>query len=78
MQSTEIAFFFFSFFFFLATPMAYGSSWARDQTQTVATAVPDPLSHYARPGIEPALPQREARSLIHCTTAESPKMTFFF
>ena len=58
--------------------MAYGSSWARDQTQTVATAVPDPLSHYARPGIEPALPQREARSLTHCTTAESPKMTFFF
>ena len=32
----------FSFFFFLATPMAFGSSQARDQTQATAVTTPDP------------------------------------
>ena len=30
------------------------------------------LTHHARAGIEPVLPQRQARSLTHCTTAGTP------
>ena len=50
-------------FYFLVAPVAYGSSWARDQNQatdaTYVTAVgtPDPLTHCAGQGIEPTLPQ---------------------
>ena len=32
----------FLIFFFLAAPEAYGNSWARNQIQAAAVAVPDP------------------------------------
>ena len=46
-----------SFFFFLAAPLAWGSSWARDQTCTIAvtgavavtTPGPQLLSHQGTP-----------------------------
>ena len=44
----------FNSFTFMATPTGYGSSWARDQIQATAAATPDPLTHRAGPGIEPA------------------------
>ena len=48
--------------FFLAVPMAWGSSWARDQTQTTAVTKPDLLT--TRPsGIEPASSQRQCQVL---------------
>ena len=48
---------FINFFFFLATPSAYGSSWARDQTCAIAVTQPqqwqcgflNPLSHQGTP-----------------------------
>ena len=50
--------------------MAYGSSWGRDQIKdaaanyVVATAMLGPLTHCAGLEIEPAMPQRQARSLV--------------
>ena len=47
----------------MATLVAFGSSQARDwiqataATYATAAATPDPLTHYTRPGIEPAPPQ---------------------
>ena len=47
----------------MATPTAYGSSWAKDQiwataaTYATAMATQDPLTHCARLGIEPVPPQ---------------------
>ena len=56
-----LSFFFLSFFFlFTATPMTYGSSWARGQIRASAAGLchshsnARSLSHQARPGIEPA------------------------
>lgn len=56
----------FFFFHFIATPVAYGRSWARDRILAsaatcadlaIAGAMPDPLIHCAGLGIEPAPPQ---------------------
>ena len=44
----------------MATPMAYGSSWARDQIRGAPhspVATPDPLVHCTWLGIKPAPPQ---------------------
>ena len=47
-------------FVFMAAPMAYGTSQARDQiwatteTYTAAVAIPDPLTHCTPSGLEPA------------------------
>ena len=49
----------FYLFIFMAAPGAHGSSWARDRIQAAAAtyakavAMPDPLTHCPRPGIEP-------------------------
>ena len=43
----------FFFFFLIAGPIEYGSSWARDWIQATAVATPDPLTHAAGPGIKP-------------------------
>ena len=65
--------FFFFFFNFMATPTAYGSSWARDWIWATALAAPDPLAYCTVLGIEPAplkhpdLPQ--SRFLTLCTRA---------
>ena len=54
----------FLFVCFMATPVAYGSSQARDcipataETYAVAVATLDPLTHGAWPGMEPVPPQR--------------------
>ena len=42
----------------MAAHMAYGNSWARDGIRATAAAMPDPLTHYAKPGIESILLQR--------------------
>ena len=36
------------------------------------------LTHYSRPGIKLAPPQRQARSLTHCTTAGTPKPQYTY
>ena len=41
------------FYFLMATPLAYGSSWARDQIRVTAVATLDPLTHGTGPGIKP-------------------------
>ena len=74
-------FFFFSFFF-LSAPIASGSScsrdwiWATAVNYAAAAAIPDRLTHCARPGIEPALPHCQARSLTHCITERTPVHPF--
>ena len=51
-------------FNFMAAPVAYGSSQARDQilatavTYAATVATPDPLTYCAGSGIEPAPPQQ--------------------
>ena len=42
--------------FFMDTPKAYRSSWARDQILATAAPMLDPLTFYTGLGIEPALP----------------------
>ena len=57
----QLSFFFFSFF---GHPTAYGVPGARDQIWAAATVMPDPLTHYAKLGIEPAS--------WHCRDAATP------
>ena len=47
---------------FMAAPAAYGSSWAGDWIWAAAAATPDPLTHCARPRIEP-VPLQQAELL---------------
>lgn len=64
--------------------MVYQSFQARDQipagaaTHTTAAAKSRALPHCAGLGIEPAPPQRRARSLTHCTTMGTPNIFFSF
>ena len=37
-----------------------------------------PLTHWARPGIKPASPERQAGSLTHCTTVGTSREVVFF
>ena len=75
---------YFTFFFpLLAISMAYGSSQARGRIQatsvtyTTAAATLDLyLTHCARPGIEPAPPQRHGGSLTHWPQWELLTLTF--
>ena len=57
-------------YFFMAIPMAYVSSQARDWIQatavtyTAAVATPDPLMHSAGPGVDPVpLPLQQPETL---------------
>ena len=43
--------------FFKTTPMEYESFWDKDWTQARAVAMLDPLTHCAKPGIKPVVPQ---------------------
>lgn len=42
---------------FMATPMAYAISWARNWIRATAVAMPDPWIHRTRLEIEPTPPQ---------------------
>lgn len=69
----------------MATPVTYGSSYARDRLQDAAAtttygsiaAMPDPLTYCIRPGTEPttsaATEASAVRFLAHCTTVGTPK-----
>ena len=66
-----ISFFFFNVFKFMVTPMAYGGSRAREWigaialTYATAAAIPDPLTHCVRLGIEPMPPQRLCSQILN-------------
>lgn len=62
----------FSFFSFLAKPAADAISQARDQIRATS------LTHRAGLEIEPATPQRQARSLTHCTTVGILCNSYFY
>ena len=77
----------FFFFFWMAETMAHGSSQARNWIWTTAArytataAMPDPLTHWGRLGIEPAAPQRPELLLgflTHCRTAGTLPLALFF
>ena len=84
LQSYSFLVFFFLFFCFFclfrATPEAYGGSQAKGQIQatvstyTAAAAMPDPLTHCARQGIEP-LSQRSRDTTD--SAAPQQNLTFF-
>ena len=67
-------------FLLMATPMARGSSQARNGIQAAAAAMPDPLTHDTRPGVELApLQQPELLQLHSKLTApvqELPQQCF--
>ena len=75
--------FFFFFFSFLAASVANGCSWARNwiwaavTTYTTAAAMLNPLPTVVGQGLNWCC-HRDATSLIHCATAETPKVHFFF
>lgn len=79
------SFFFFSFFFF-SHPAAYGflvqkSDHSLSCNLGPAAAMPDPLTHWGRLGIEPAAPQRPELLLgflTHCRTAGTLPLALFF
>ena len=69
----------------MAALVAYESSlamdgiWAAAVTYAVDVAVPDPLTHCARLGIEPSplqQPSRCGQILTHCTTVGTPVYVF--
>ena len=68
--------------FLKAALAASGSSQARDWilavavTYTATVAMPDPLAHCSRPGIQPALCTTAVGFLTHCTTARTPRVIF--
>ena len=41
-------------------------------------AMPYPLTYCAGPGRAPGPPQRQARSLLHCTTVGTPELVFIY
>ena len=64
----------------MATPKAYGSSWARDWIQvraliyTTAVATPDPLTFWIRIKLSATATQASAvRLLTHYATVGTPK-----
>ena len=64
---------------FPATPVADGSSQARDQIRTEAMtyATVAAMAHCTGPRIEPAPSQRQAGSLTHCTIMGTPVIIDF-
>ena len=60
--------FFFFFPLLMASSAAHGNSQARDCIHAAATAMPDPLTHCARPGIEQCL----RSDLSHCSQILNP------
>lgn len=74
----------------MATPVTYGSSYARDRLQDAAAtttygsiaAMPDPLTYCIRPGTEPttsaATEASAVRFLAHCTTVGMPIIFLFY
>lgn len=68
---------FLSFFFLFWLPHSIWSSWARDQiraeavTYTTAVAMPDPLTHFARPGIELCTNIPEMLQILLCFSGNS-------
>ena len=69
----------------MATSMAHGSFQARDQTwamamtYAIAAAMPDPLTHCARPGIKPgALQQPKLLQSDSYPTAAQQELLLIF
>ena len=67
------------FFLFMATSVAYGSSWARAQTRAAAATYAAAcgntrsLTHWVGPGLEPALSHRDnVRSFTCWATMRTP------
>ena len=56
----------------MEVPQTGTSSKPQLRLMLAGTAILDPLTHCAEPGIELAEPQKQARSLSHCATAGTP------
>ena len=75
-----VIYFIYVFIIFMVTPVAYGSSWARDGIQATAASYtagaepPDPFKsvHQAGDGTQAAV----VRSLTHCTTERIPSFWY--
>ena len=76
--------FFFLFFLFRATPVAYGSSQTRGWTGTTAAGLchshfnARSLTHWARPGNKPTSSWILVLSLTHWATTGTPGVQFLF
>ena len=68
-------FFFFFFFHWKFRGQGLNLSQSCDLYHSCGNS--GPLTHCAGPGIKPAPPQRQARSLAYCTTAGTPFFIFF-
>ena len=65
--------FFFFFFFLIAVPMAYGSSWARDQNWAAAVTC---TTDAEMPDLNPLHQLGISQILTHSTTKGTPKLIF--